>query len=81
MARRIAVPDLRFAALCFAGAALPWSKAGLSIGMGLLLLASLLHARPLGTFRSAVGAASLGMMLPYSVRGAGQTIAADYTQT
>ena len=64
MARRIAIPDLRFAALCFAGAALPWSKAGLSIGMGLLLLASLLHARPLGTFRSAVGAASLGMMLP-----------------
>lgn len=58
------LPDFRFAALCVAGASMPWSKAGLSIGMGLLVLASLLRWRPAGTFRSPVGWASLALLLP-----------------
>lgn len=61
MSRQFAVPDFRFAALCLSGAAMPWSKAGLSIGMGLLVLASLLHARAVGTFRSRLGAATLAL--------------------
>ncbi|MCH2100637.1 MAG: hypothetical protein MK209_01745, partial [Planctomycetes bacterium] len=64
MLRQHTVPDFRFAALCLAGAAMPWSKAGLSIGMGLLIVASLVHARAIGTFRSRLGAATLALLVP-----------------
>lgn len=67
MARRLAVPDFRFAALCLAGAAMPWSKAGLSIGMGLLVVASLLQARPVGTFRTRLGTTTLALLIPFLV--------------
>lgn len=50
--------DLRLWALCLAGMAQPWSKAGLSIGGGLLLLTTLWHRRPLGTFNTAIGKAT-----------------------
>jgi O-antigen ligase len=43
---------------------MPWSKAGLSIGMGLLLVASLLHRQPLRTFRTPIGWASVALMAP-----------------
>jgi len=36
----------------------PWSKAGLSIGGGLLLLTTLWHRRPLGTFNNSIGKAT-----------------------
>lgn len=67
MALRLAVPDFRFAALCLAGAAMPWSKAGLSIGMGLLILASLIHARPTQTFRTKLGATTLALLIPFLI--------------
>lgn len=51
-------PDLRLWALCFAGVAQPWSKAGLSIGAGLLLLATLWERRRVGTFRTGIGKAT-----------------------
>jgi O-antigen ligase len=40
----------------------PWSKAGLSIGGGLLLLTTLWHRRPLGTFGNSIGK-STGLFL------------------
>lgn len=43
---------------------MPWSKAGLSIGMGLLLIATLLRWRPVGTFRGPIAWSSLGLLLP-----------------
>jgi O-antigen ligase len=46
---------------------MPWSKAGLSIGIGLLLLASLLHRRPLRTLRTPIAWASAALMAPLLV--------------
>ena len=43
---------------------MPWSKAGLSIGMGLLILASLAHAKPLKTICTPMGAATAGLLVP-----------------
>ena len=56
-------PDLRLWALCFAGVAQPWSKAGLSIGAGLLLLATLWERRHVGTFRTGIGKATGAFLL------------------
>ena len=46
---------------------MPWSKAGLSIGMGLLILASLLHARRTRTFRTVLGATTLALLIPFLI--------------
>jgi O-antigen ligase len=43
---------------------MPWSKAGLSIGMGLLILASLAHRRPLRTLRTPIAWASVALLAP-----------------
>jgi len=43
---------------------MPWSKAGLSIGLGLLIVASLLHRQPLRTLRTPIAWASAAMLAP-----------------